>query len=97
MVPFHLQSPKALAAQGFTITPSAFTALGTPGQGFFVDNMVLDPIVTTYTVPTGASDVTNGGGTIAAITAVPEPSSFALLGLVACGYMILRRRAAKVS
>ena len=97
---FTFDVAKTASAQSFAITPSPDTAPGSGalipgGSGFvFYDASFASPIETLFTPPT---TIFNGNGTIAAITAVPEPSSFALLGLVTCGYILRRRRAVSVA
>ncbi len=90
---FSFTVNKAAAVQNFSVAATAFTAVqgiptaGTPSDGFstFASGFY-------QTISTSFNDPINGAGTIA-IVAVPEPSSFALLGLVAGCYMLRRRKA----
>lgn len=72
------------------LPPIAFTVLGSPVSGTFEARFILD----TSTLATGDSiSLTVPGNSIDLLVApVPEPSSFALLGLGATGLLLRKRR-----
>lgn len=92
---FTFTVAKTATLQNFSISSSIDTALGQlsfggpvnplPNKGFFLDTGTLDPVV-----PTDLTQIATG--TIAAIVAVPEPSSLALVGVVGIGVYLVRRR-----
>lgn len=72
------------------LPPLAFTVLGSPVTGTFVARFILD---TSTLAPGETLSLTVPGNSIDLLVApVPEPSSFALIGLGATGLLLRKRR-----